>query len=141
MPAVDRQLIEDLRASADLAGVADKDLKALAAAGVVVTQPEGWAVIREGTPGDAAYVLLEGSADVVRAGKTLATLPVGAVFGEAAVLDRALRNASVITSTPSRLLHLHGDGLVGLLDKNAALRAAVGGAAARHAAQAAQAAG
>lgn len=138
MSGADRQLIEDLRASADLAGVGDKDLKALAAAGVVVTQPEGWAVIREGTPGDAAYVLLEGSADVVRAGTTLATLPVGAVFGEAAVLDRALRNASVVTSTKSRLLHLHGENLVKLLAKNPALRAAMGGAAARHAAPAAQ---
>ena len=134
MSGADRQLIEDLRASADLAGVGDKDLKALAAAGVVVSQPEGWAVIREGTPGDAAYVLLEGALEVVRAGKTLATLPVGAVFGEAAVLERALRNASVVTTTPSRLLHLHGDGLIKLLDKNAALRAAMGGAAARHAA-------
>jgi CRP-like cAMP-binding protein len=138
VPGVDRKLIEDLRASADLAGVGDKDLKALAAAGVVVNQPEGWAVIREGTPGDAAYVLLEGAADVVRAGTTLASLPVGAVFGEAAVLDRALRNASVITTAPSRLLHLHGDGLVTLLAKNPALRAAMGGAAARHAAPAQQ---
>ncbi len=138
MAAADRQLIEDLRASADLAGVGDKDLKALAAAGVVVNQPEGWAVIREGTPGDAAYVLLAGGADVVRGGKPVASLPVGAVFGEASVLDRALRNASVITSTPSRLLHLHGEGLVKLLEKNAALRAAMGGAAARHAAPAAE---
>jgi CRP-like cAMP-binding protein len=136
--AVDRELIEELRASADLAGVGDKDLKALAGAGVVVNQPEGWAVIREGTPGDAAYVLLEGAVEVVRQGKVLAALPVGAVFGEAAVLQRALRNASVVTSVPSRLLHLHGDGLVKLLEKNAALRAAMGGAAARHAAPAAE---
>jgi CRP-like cAMP-binding protein len=134
--AVDRQLLEDLRASADLAGVSDKDLKALAGAGVVTSQPDGWAVIREGTPGDAAYVLLAGGVEVVRAGTRLATLPAGAVFGEAAVLQGALRNASVVTTEPSRLLHLHGDGLISLLAKNAALRAALGGAAARHAAPA-----
>src|SRR2546423_3964520 len=58
------------------------------------------AIIREGEPGDAFYILRNGSAEVVREsdnGKVLNRLKAGDSFGELALLTGKARAASVIT--------------------------------------------
>lgn len=60
-------------------------------------------VVKEGDPGDAFYVIFEGRAIVVRNGRTIAKLKEGDHFGELALLSPAPRNASVVTTKPSKL--------------------------------------
>lgn len=67
----------------------------------------GVMLVRQGEAGDTFYVLLDGTAKVVRNGRRVTTLEPGAWFGELAVLDPAPRNADVVTLT---------DATVGMLD-------------------------
>jgi CRP-like cAMP-binding protein len=62
---------------------------------------DGVMLVRQGEAGDTFYVLLEGSAKVVRNGRRTATLDAGAWFGELALLDPAPRNADVVTVGPA----------------------------------------
>ena len=50
------------------------------------------------------FVIEEGEADVVRGGATIATLHAGDVFGEIGLLMTGTRTASVVATTPMRLI-------------------------------------
>ncbi len=52
-------------------------------------------IVRQGDPGDAFYVILDGTVLVKRPGKRSVTLGVGDSFGELALLDGTPRTASV----------------------------------------------
>ena len=52
-------------------------------------------IIREGDVGAHFYVLFEGSADIVKQGKTVASIKDGCCFGELALLHDVPRAASV----------------------------------------------
>lgn len=59
--------------------------------------------------GDYAYdlfIIQEGSADVLQSGEKVAELGPGDFFGEMGVLEKAQRNATVVATTPMRLLAL-----------------------------------
>jgi CRP-like cAMP-binding protein len=51
--------------------------------------------------------LEEGEVEVRRDGEVLATLGAGCVVGERGVLQRTLRNADVVATTPVRALYFH----------------------------------
>jgi CRP-like cAMP-binding protein len=72
---------------------------------------EGAVILKEARQGEVLFVLLDGSARVVRGGRTVARLGSGDFFGEIAVLDRRPRTASVIATSPLRCLTLHRDDL------------------------------
>ena len=72
---------------------------------------KGATIIRDARHGEVLFVLLDGSARVVRAGRTVARLGPGDFFGEIAVLDRRPRTASVVATSPVRFLTLHRDDL------------------------------
>jgi CRP-like cAMP-binding protein len=55
----------------------------------------GTALLSEGEPGESMYVLLSGTALVLKGGRVLRELGTGDVVGELAVLSRAPRNATV----------------------------------------------
>jgi len=69
---------------------------------------DGDLIIREGDPGDAAYILVSGQCEVFETieGKrrTLRKMGPGEVFGEAAVLSPGPRTASVMACEPTELL-------------------------------------
>ncbi len=67
----------------------------------------GVMLVRQGEAGDTFYVLIEGSAKVVRNGRKIAGLEAGQWFGELALLDPGPRNADVVTTS---------DASVGVLD-------------------------
>ena len=60
----------------------------------------GAVLLREGDEGDAFFVILEGTAMVTAAGRTVRQLGVGDYFGELALLDPAPRSATVTANAP-----------------------------------------
>jgi len=65
--------------------------------------PAGVELIREGEPGDALFVILEGDAVVHRSGVELNRVGPGAYFGELAILDGKPRSATVVAETDVRI--------------------------------------
>lgn len=70
--------------------------------------PAGAEIVREGTEGDTFYVLLEGTAQVVKGRRTLSRLRPGDFFGELAIFDGEPRAASVLAEGPAQCLKLEG---------------------------------
>ena len=84
-----------------------------------VTVAEGETVVTQGEPGDACYLLVHGSVEVLleherQEPRRLATLERGAIFGEAALLTETPRNATVRAVEPCDLLRLRRDELMNI---------------------------
>ena len=89
--------------------------------------PAGEAVIREGDPPDALYVIVEGAAVVTSgAGGTLNTMGAGDFFGEIGLLKGVPRTATVTTTEPSVLLRIEGDVFLSLVRTGVAHRGVLG---------------
>jgi CRP-like cAMP-binding protein/predicted MFS family arabinose efflux permease len=95
-------------------------LEQLAGAIVVESVPTGTAVIVEGEPADAMYVLAQGRLEV-SAGvpgvetRHLATLEAPSYVGEIGLLEQVPRTATVATSAASELWRIDGDELLAAL--------------------------
>jgi CRP/FNR family transcriptional regulator, cyclic AMP receptor protein len=87
-------------------GLSRKQLKHVASVCEVGDFMSGHAIVKEGDPGDAFYVVLTGQAAVSAKGRFLARLLPGDHFGEIAVVDGGPRTATVTTELPSTLLIL-----------------------------------
>ena len=99
----------------------DKSLvKQLATVGTAVNIPEGWSVIMETTPADSAYIVLSGTVEIRKAGTTIAELGAGDVFGEIALVNHSLRNASAVAATQIRVLRLGEEAISSLLEHDKA---------------------
>ena len=61
----------------------------------LLTYPEGAEIVREGAPGRDLFILYQGSAEVSRGGKGVATLAAGDLFGEIGFLVGVPRTATV----------------------------------------------
>lgn len=75
--------------------LSERELREVVRAGQKVTIPEGWSFIWEQTPGDAAYLLLEGRVAVWYERERVAELGPGDIVGETALRHRRLRTATV----------------------------------------------
>ncbi|HET6714099.1 MAG TPA: cyclic nucleotide-binding domain-containing protein [Actinomycetota bacterium] len=84
---------------------------------VEVRAEPGESLIEQGSMPYELFVIEEGTVDVVRDGEPLATLGVGDVVGEIALLARHRRMASVVARTPVRALALHVDALQELTEE------------------------
>jgi CRP/FNR family transcriptional regulator, cyclic AMP receptor protein len=89
-----------------LAGLRAKDLRHLARACQVVSLAAYSPVVQQGEPGDAGYVIIDGTAEVRRNQRKVAELGPGAVFGEMAIVDGGPRSASVTMRTQGELLRI-----------------------------------
>jgi CRP/FNR family transcriptional regulator, cyclic AMP receptor protein len=93
-----------------LAGVAlfshcgPRDLEFVASRTDEVAVAAGHELLRQGQPGDTFFVLLEGAAAVDVGGQPRRTLGPGDFFGEISMLDRGPATATVVTTTPARLM-------------------------------------
>lgn len=101
-------------------------LRALIGCFEMLTVPAGKAVISEGEEGAEAYIVARGELEVRRSDHdeskqpksvTLARLTNGALFGEMALLSRAPRAASVVSSRPSIILVARRDALEAVAEK------------------------
>ena len=81
------------------------------------------------TGADKAYVLLSGAASVRKGREEIATLGPGDIFGEAAIVNHKLRNASIVTTTPVELLHFTAEEVRRLCVEMPAFKAALDRAA------------
>ncbi len=80
-----------------------------------ITVAPGEHIVRQGDEGDAFFAIRSGRADVLRDGRTIATLEAGDHFGETALLNDAPRNATVTAHTPLRAFRLSRDGFESLI--------------------------
>ncbi|HYZ18449.1 MAG TPA: cyclic nucleotide-binding domain-containing protein [Gaiellaceae bacterium] len=65
---------------------------------------EGKELTRQGSPGREFFVLVDGSAEVVKDGKRINSLGHGDFFGEIALIHHAPRTATVKATSPVRAL-------------------------------------
>jgi uncharacterized protein YhbP (UPF0306 family) len=69
----------------------------------------GETIVREGTPADKFFLITEGEAEVLRAGRTLETLSAGQLFGEVAIMREQPRSVTVKALSDVKLLALDRD--------------------------------
>ena len=82
---------------------------------------KGQVILREGDTGESFYVLASGKIDVSAEGldgeKHLASLGVGAVFGEIAALNTEPRSATVTATEDSTAVRFDRSKIIGLLEE------------------------
>ena len=66
--------------------------------------PAGTLLTEEGKAGDELFIIIEGECRVTRKGDFVAELGPGAFFGELALLDKPVRDATITALTPMVLL-------------------------------------
>lgn len=115
-------------------GAAPADLlTAMIGIGHIVPVRAHWALLAERTAPEKAYVLLQGEVDVRRHGEDLGVCRPGEILGELGILRRRLRSATVVTRTPSTVLHLSRDAFEHLHATHPYFRVLVGEAVSRKA--------
>lgn len=101
------------------AGVSPSKLKLLAFTSERASYRTGEILCRQGDPGDAAFVLLSGHADVIVDGPTgqikVADLEDNAIVGEIAILCGVARTATVKAVTPVEALRISKDNFFKLM--------------------------
>jgi CRP-like cAMP-binding protein len=75
----------------------ETDLQVLAA---------GQVLFKEGEQGDLMYVLMSGTVEITVRGRLVETAEAGAILGEMAMIDDAIRSATVIAKTDCKLLSI-----------------------------------
>ena len=87
-------------------GFSKRHLRRLAGEADTIEFGAGRAIVEEGQAGEAMFVILTGSARVVRAGRKVGALIPGDFFGELSALDGGPRTASVVPDTPVEVLRV-----------------------------------
>jgi hypothetical protein len=112
-----------LRSSPTFGALGAPELERLARGLQPTTVPEGTALIREGEPGDCAYLVADGELDVSVGGRPLATLGRCDLVGEIALLRGGDRTATVVARRDARLYELDSETFLEAVGAN---RAAAG---------------
>jgi CRP-like cAMP-binding protein len=85
----------------------------------------GASLVKEGTEGDAFYVIIEGLAKVVAGKRTIHRLMPGDYFGEISLLDGGVRTASVVSETPLKVLIISRKRFMKLLESESGIALAL----------------
>ena len=110
-----RASIPVLRQVPLFAELSDRHLRKLGKLATVTSFSAYVPVVREGTRGDAFFVILDGRAVVVRRDGSKTTLSAGDYFGEMALLDRRPRSATVTAQTEITALRISASEFQALL--------------------------
>jgi biotin carboxylase/MFS family permease len=97
----------------------------IASSSQIFAVPSGVDIVVQGAPAHALYGVVDGTVIVRRNGADVVELGAGAAFGERALLDNAPRNATVTTTSATRLLRIDGEALIEALQATPALRMAL----------------
>ncbi len=95
-----------LKSTPLFADVPDEALTKVATFATLESVAEGKTIIREGGFSNDFYVIDDGTVKVEREGEHLADLGRGDVFGEQGLLERQARSATVIATSPVRLIRI-----------------------------------
>ena len=118
------------------AGLSRARLKLLSFASERFSYDDGEEVFHQGDPGDKAFLIVEGAADVVldtaEGPRTLVTLKRGALFGELALLCDAPRSASIIAAGSLSLMSISKELFLKLIAEDAEMSARVTRSVAEH---------
>ncbi|QIK74833.1 cyclic nucleotide-binding domain-containing protein [Nocardioides piscis] len=106
------------------------DADKVTAAGTPVSLPQGWSPIGEKTLADKAYILTSGEVSVRSKGTEIAILGPGQIIGEAGIINKKLRTATIVALTPLQALHYTREQLTRLIDEIPSLAAALEASAA-----------
>jgi CRP-like cAMP-binding protein len=112
-----RSALPDLAEVPLFSACSRKDLQNIARRVEHVDAPAGKELVREGSAGAEFFVILDGTAEVSRRGRRVATLGPGSFFGDLALLDRAPRNATVTAVTPMKLAVLGQREFASMIDE------------------------
>jgi CRP/FNR family cyclic AMP-dependent transcriptional regulator len=86
--------------------LSDEEAKRLAAFATETSIAEGQILMKQGDYSTELIAIEEGTADVLRDGKQIASLKEGDLIGEMGLLAREPRNADVIATSPMRVFKL-----------------------------------
>ncbi len=111
-----RERHSTIRSLPIFAGCTEKELDEIDRLADEVHIKAGRTVIRQGDLGQEFAMIVEGEADIVKDGATVATIGAGAYFGEVALLDSVTRTASVVAKTDLTLEVIDRRGFNTLLD-------------------------
>jgi CRP-like cAMP-binding protein len=98
------QKVELIRGVPLFAQCSKRELEQIAQIADEIDLREGKEMTRQGAPGREFFVLLEGSADVMKDGRRINTLGAGDFFGEIALVSDTPRTATVTAISPVRAL-------------------------------------
>ena len=98
------------------ASASKHELEEIASLADEIDLPAERTVISEGDAGREFFVLIDGTADVERAGKKVASIGPGDFFGEIALITKTPRNATITTTSPVRALVITDRAFRQLLD-------------------------
>ena len=107
---VDPRELATLAAVDLLSGMSEADLAMLTRASVSRRYAAGQTIIAMGDPGTTMSIVLSGQVAVLAAGRELARLGPGQIFGEMALLTGAPRQADVRALEPTRCLEVDREG-------------------------------
>jgi CRP/FNR family transcriptional regulator, cyclic AMP receptor protein len=97
---------ENLRAVPLFSSMADEDLRRIATFATEDSASEGTTLVREGDFSNDMVAIESGTADVLRGDQTIGSLGPGDVFGEIGVLGKENRTATIVATSPMRLVRL-----------------------------------
>jgi CRP-like cAMP-binding protein len=98
-------------------GLAKSHLRKIADASGLLRFDEGQEIVKEGVVGSFCFVIVEGSAKVVRDGRTLKRLRSGDFGGEMSILTGAPRVATIVADSPTECLTLSASALRAVLQQ------------------------
>lgn len=127
-----RELMSALSGYSTFSECSRDDIRALVEAGGSFSLPAGWPLVQEGIPADACYVLTEGAALVFHQREQIATLGVGDLVGELALLGGGQRRATVTSSARVAGLRIENEPLRTVLQQHPKLAEAFRDVYAKH---------
>lgn len=95
----------------------NRDLQKIARASDELSIEDGRVLVEQDAVGHEFFVIIEGSADVKRSNRRIAAMGPGDHFGELALFDGGPRTATVVATSPMRVLVLGQREFAGLLDE------------------------
>lgn len=117
-----KEEVQLLKRSPLLGGIPAEELDWLVDQSEIVYVDKGETFIEEGSPGDTAFVILDGECEVLKRSwqqdVSVVNRQPGDVFGEMALLYDTPRTASVRALVPSRLLRIPKEAFRELISKN-----------------------
>jgi CRP-like cAMP-binding protein len=100
--------MQALRDTPFFSALSDEDLEGILRVGQPAAFEAGQTIVAEGDPGDAMYIVLDGTAEVDVGGR-YHRLTSGSFFGEMALIGSTKRMASVKAAEPVRALRIGAD--------------------------------